>query len=77
MEQRYNTPGTSSGNWSLRLSSDFEKQFDPSMLIQALSDALKAQDAKTVKENQQLIDSLDANARAARKENGSTLNVRV
>ena len=47
------------------------------MLIQALSDALKAQDAKTVKENQQLIDSLDANARAARKENGATLNVRV
>ena len=69
LEERYNTPGTSNmNNWTLRLSSDFEKQFDPSMLIQAISDALKAQDAKTVRENQQLIDSLDEKAKEARKE---------
>lgn len=76
MEQRYNTPGTSVGNWTLRLSSDFEKQFDPSVLIQAISDALKAQDAKTVKENQQLIDSLDAHAQAARKKAGGNLDIK-
>ncbi len=75
MEQRYNTPGTASGNWSLRLSSDFEKQFDPSMLIQALSDALKAQDKETVKENQDLINSLDANAAAARAKGSNGLNI--
>lgn len=76
MEQRYNTPGTStSKNWSLRLSSDFEKQFDPSMLIQALSDALKAQDEKTVKANQDLINSLDANAQAAREQKQKGLNL--
>lgn len=69
MEKRYNTPGTSSGNWTLRLSSDFDKQFDPSMLIQGISDALKAQDAKTVRENQDLINSLDKSAAQARANN--------
>lgn len=75
MEKRYNTPGTSQGNWTLRLSSDFEKQFDPSMLIQAISDALKAQDEKTVKANQALINSLDASAKAAKEQHESKLNL--
>ncbi len=83
MEQRYNTPGTSGGNnWSLRLSSDFEKNFDPTMLIEALSEALKAQDEKTVRENQDLIDSLDANAQALKNQGskpsaGTRLNLKV
>ncbi len=74
-DKRYNSPGTTTGNWTLRLSSDFEKQFDPSMLIQSISDALKAQDAKTVKENQQLIDALDKKAQEAREQNGNKLNI--
>lgn len=78
MPQRYNTPGTSSGNWTLRLSSDFDKQFNPEMLIKSLSIALKAQDEKTVRENQDLINSLDANAQAlSQMPNGSKLNLHV
>ena len=72
----YNVSGEANpNNWRLRLSSDFANQFDPSMLIQAISDALKAQDEQTVKENQDLINSLDANAKAAKKELGSKINV--
>lgn len=76
MDKRYNTPQTvGPQNWTLRLSSDFDKNFDPSMLIQSISDALKAQDAKTVRENQNLINSLDASARQARQEHGNRFNI--
>ena len=75
MDKRYNMPGTTVGNWSLRLSSDFEKQFNPSMLIQAISDALKAQDSTIVKQNQDLINSLDADAQAAQRELGGKINL--
>lgn len=75
-DKRYNTPQTvGPQNWTLRLSADFDKNFDPSMLIQSISNALKAQDAKTVRENQSLINSLDANARAARREHGNRFNI--
>ena len=76
MDKRYNMPQTfGPQNWTLRLSADFDKNFDPSMLIQAISDALKAQDQKTVRKNQKLIDSLDANAAAARKEHGNKFEI--
>ncbi len=76
MEQRYNTPGTSEGNWTLRMTSDFEQNFNPEILIQSLSDAIKAQDSQVVRENQDLINSLDSSAQKLR-DSGGNLDILV
>lgn len=74
-KDRYNLPGTASGNWSLRMSSDFEKNFDPTTLIKSLEIALKAQDDKFVKEHQDLIQNLEEDSVEMPKQVGSRLNI--
>ena len=71
---RYNVPGTTEGNWSLRLSSDFEQNFDPSNLIKGLEGALKAQDPKFVSEHKELIANLHEDADKMAQKTGSKLN---